>query len=271
MKNSSSLIEKLPEKLPEKLKHLVKSSLIGKALNRKPRLTQVCNIIELTSHLRRIVVTGEDLVNFPVGEEGAHVKVLFPAEGQKKPSLELNKAMMRSYTIEHYDPLTNELSLDFVVNCHQGLATNWALQAKKGDYIGIAGPGAKKMVDFTADTFLMVGDLTSINAVSAFANSTPSDAKVHALIQVPSSDDIVKLDNTFNVGEHVCVQWLVAGENNLSDAVLTLADELPKNTKVFLGLEAAEVRSVKSTLLEQLNIKRLNIHASAYWTKDKRV
>lgn len=261
----------LVKKLPEKLKHLVKSSLIGKLLNRNVRLTQVCNIIDLTPHLRRIVITGEDLLSFPVGEEGAHVKVLFPAEGQHKPNLELNKAMMRSYTIEQYDSLTNELSLDFVVNCHHGLATNWALQAKIGDYIGIAGPGAKKMIDFTSNAFLLVGDLTSINAVNAFAKSTPTDAKVHALIQVPSASDITQLNNTFKMAEHVCVQWLIAGEDNLSNTVLTLADELPKNTKVFLGLEATEVRSVKSTLLEQLNIERLNIHSSAYWTIGKRV
>lgn len=257
------------KKLPGKTKQRIRPSLTGNIQKNNVRLTQVTNVIDLTPHLRRIVLTGKDLRSFPSGEEGAHVKVVLPAEGEQKPTLDLHgekKPLMRSYTIKKYDPVTNLLSLDFVVNRHQGPATNWAAQAKKGDYIGIAGPGVKKISKFNAEAFLLVGDLTSINAVSAFAQSASVEANVQALLQVPSLDDVIKLD----VGEHVSVQWLVEEESELSESVLKLANELPIDTQVFLGLEAMEVKKLMSILQDQLNIERSNIHASSYWTKGKR-
>ncbi|WP_084605584.1 siderophore-interacting protein [Psychromonas aquimarina] len=254
-------------KFPEKINARTSSSRRSSE-KRNVRLTQVTNVIDLTPHLRRIVFTGKGLYGFPAGEEGAHVKVVLPAAGEQKPVLDLggkDKPVMRSYTIQKYDPLSNQLSLDFVVNRHQGPATNWAAQAKKGDYLGIAGPGVKKLTRFTAQAFLLVGDLTSINAVSAFAQSTPAEADVHVLLLVPGRDDVIKLD----VGEHVSIQWLVEEESELSESVLKLAGQLPEDTQVFLGLEAAQVKKLTTVLQEQLNIDRSNIHTSSYWIRGK--
>ncbi|BCE01082.1 siderophore-interacting protein [Marinicellulosiphila megalodicopiae] len=92
----------------------------------KMRMTQVSRIENLSQHMTRIVLTGDELSDFPVAQEGAHVKLIFPTSGQSKPKFNLltGKKNMRSYTIRAFDPHTKELAIDFAVNDHQGLASN---------------------------------------------------------------------------------------------------------------------------------------------------
>ena len=84
----------------------------------KMRMTHVLRIEDLSPHMRRIVVGSEDLEGFPSGQEGAHVKAIFPRPGESKPKLGLAfgaKKWMRSYTIRAFDGSTKELTLDFAV------------------------------------------------------------------------------------------------------------------------------------------------------------
>lgn len=232
------------------------------------RLTQVIDTIELTPHLKRIVLSGEGLLGFPTGQEGAHVKVLLPNVGEEIPNLDIrgsDRPVMRSYTIRHYDQDTNRLSLDFVINRHQGPATEWAAKAKKGDYLGIAGPGPMKLTDFTAENYLLVGDLTSVNAINGYAKAISNQSTIHAIISIPTVEDIIPLD----IGEHVSVQWLIEDneESTFSNAILALATKLPTNTEVFLGLEARNIRTLRGLLQEEVGIHRQHIHATGYWKK----
>ncbi len=148
------------------------------------RLTHVSNVIELSPHLRRISVTGESLQDFPSAMEGGYVKVVLQSAGD-------SEVKMRSYTIRAFNPQSNELSLDFVVNRHNGPATNWARQAKVGDSVGIAGPGPMKMTDYDHHSYLLVADLTSINAINGYMprfkkNADARDSKVFLALEAGS-------------------------------------------------------------------------------------
>ncbi|WP_348350235.1 siderophore-interacting protein [Paraglaciecola sp.] len=59
-----------------------------------------------------------------------------------------------------------QLTLDFAVNDHQGLASNWASNAVPGDHLGIAGPGGSKHPDLYAESHLMFGDITALPAIA---------------------------------------------------------------------------------------------------------
>ena len=235
-------------------------------MKRKARLTQVAEVIELSPHLRRIIVAGESLSDFPVGHEGAHVKVIPPQEGEQKPNLDLEGAerpVMRSYTIRSFDAEHKRLALDFVVNRHEGPATNWALNAKEGDYVGIAGPGPIKLTNFEAASYLLVGDITSINAINGYVPRINEDAKVQVVIMVPTRDDAIALD----IADMHSVHWLVEDEMDLSlvDMVRDVASDIPAETEVFLGLEARHIRSLRPVLQDELGIERCSIHAVGYW------
>ena len=225
---------------------------------KKPNLraTQVTNIIDLSPHLRRIIVTGDALKGFPVGQEGVHVKVFLPTQGHPKK---------RSYTIRSFDPETLELAMDFVINRHQGPATNWAKNAKIGDPISIAGPGSMKITQFDHHSYLLIGDITSINAINGYVPRFNPQADIRVIISVPTRYDIIDLDYEKSIN----TQWYIEDEitESLEDKVQAVAQDMAKDTQVFMGLEARSIRSLRPILQKQLGFDRLNIFAVGYWKK----
>lgn len=222
------------------------------------RLTHVKQIIDLSPHLRRVIVTGDSLIDFPARQEGTYVKVILPEEGNKR-------SMKRSYTIRAFNPETRELTLDFVVNRHSGPATNWALQAKVGSEIGIAGPGPMKLTNFDHHSYLLVGDLTSINAINGYVPRFGQNADIRVIISVPTRRDIIDLDydsaqNTY---------WYIEDEakSTIEGVVIETAKGMSKEAHVFLGMEARTIRSLRPVLQEELGFSRRNTFAVGYWKK----
>jgi NADPH-dependent ferric siderophore reductase len=236
----------------------------------KPRLTQVISVTDISPHLRRIVLGGDDLLTFPVGEEGAHVKVILPLSSGALPNLSFddsNRPLMRSYTIQRYDAADNQLTLDFVVNRHQGPGTNWALSAKVGDALGIAGPEPKKLTHVNAACYLLVGELTSINMVRGFAKTiraANAGATIYGFIQVPTAADITMDPES---SRELNLQWLVeeTQHSTLSEQVRGLAGQLPSDTQVFMGLEANEARRLRGILLNEIGLNRSDVRGTGYW------
>jgi len=220
------------------------------------RMTQVAKVIDLSPHLRRIVVTGNALQNFPTGKEGAHVKVFLPSDEEPKK---------RSYTIRYFDPEKLELALDFVVNRHQGPATNWAKNAKIGDSVGIAGPGPLKITRFDQQSYLLIGDITSVNAVNGYVMRFNPQADIRVIISVPTKDDIIAL----SYDDSILTHWYIEDEENedLDICVATVAKQMAKDTIVFMGLEASNIRKLRPILQKKLGFDRLNISAVGYWKK----
>lgn len=232
---------------------------------RKFRASYVADVITLSPHLKRIVLTGDDLQDFPQDKEGLHIKAAFSPDG--KPLHEGNKhsAIKRSYTIKEFDSVNKHLVLDFVVNRHQGPATDWAKNAKVGDYLGIAGPGEAKLTHFDASSYLLIGDITSVNAVFGYAKFISPTAHLTAIVTVPTRADIIAMD----AGMHLNVNWHIEDETSatLTEFVQGVITDVAKDSEVFLGLEASEIRAIKNLLLDELRFERMNIHATGYWKK----
>ena len=94
----------------------------------RPTLTTtVVQTTQLTPGMVRIVVEGDDLQDFPVGEHTDHyVKCRF---GDKT----------RSYTVRDWEPAQRRLTLDFVVHGDHGVAGPWAMRAQVGDTLEAMG------------------------------------------------------------------------------------------------------------------------------------
>ena len=135
----------------------------------KMRMTQVAHIEGMGPHMRRIVLRGDDLNDFPLNQESAHFKAIFPHPGESLPKLGTYtgfKQWMRSYTVRAFNNQTKELTADFAINDHEGLAANWAKNAQLGDYLGVAGPGETKYTNYHADWHLIMADLTALPAAA---------------------------------------------------------------------------------------------------------
>lgn len=230
----------------------------------KSRLAHVHEIIDLGPHLRRIVLSGDDLIDFPLHQESAHVKVIFPTSSEEKPNLGFSfgmKKRMRSYTIRHFDIDRHHLTLDFVVNDHEGLAANWAAQAKIGDQIGIAGPGPIKHKNFHADWHLLVGDLTALPAIAATLERLPENSIGFVILQVPTKEDQIEL----TVPERMTVIW-VKTDQAMVETVgnLKWLDGVPA---IFIACEATVMKNLRMIVKGRPKFDSQYLYASGYWHK----
>lgn len=231
-------------------------------MSRQIRKAKVLSTKQITPHLQRIIIGSEELKELTNKVEGNYVKILIPKNGDNNADLNIKTACMRSYTIRHVQPETGALTFDFVINMHQGPATYWAQKANVGDSLAIAGPGPKKLDDFNHSHYVLLGDLTSVNAIKGYLQQLPISAKIDAFIHVPTKQDIISLETSRHVN------WVVTNtpQQSMLAAVsnLTITEQLPI---IFMALEAGLVSVLKIKFSEQYSIPRTNIVASGYWKK----
>ncbi len=233
---------------------------------KKMRMTQVIRTESLGPHMRRIVLHGDELSDFPTNYESAHFKAIFPKPGEHKPQLGLYpgfKKWMRSYTVRAFDNQKKELTVDFAVNDHEGLATNWAKNAQPGDYLGVAGPGSPKYPDYSADWHLLIADLTGLPAAAAILEKLPEEAIGHALLQIPDIAD----KQAISVPEGVSLSWVI--NNDLSrNALLEHLETLPWQSgepTIFVAAESSQMKAINRYLKTKPGYQKAKTATSGYW------
>jgi len=226
-----------------------------------PRLLTVIRKQQLSNNMLRITLGGEDLKNFPQGQESGYVKLVFPSDDLSA------KPLMRSYTIKSFDDQTLELVLDFVVHGRNGPASTWAMDAEVGTKILVAGPGDKKLVDNSADWFFIVGDLTALPAITVNLAQLPKDAVGYVVIEVIDETDQLNI----NVPEGIEVHWVInanpTSENTLlADVVKTLNwHDISQRVNVWVACEYSAMRALRQYFCSYMGVDRQDIYLSSYW------
>lgn len=221
-----------------------------------PRTLQVIASRYITPNMLRITLGGSQIATFPADQEGAYIKLMFPGEVGAKD-------MVRTYTVRYQRP--NEFDVDFVIHDDGGPASDWAKNACPGDDIRIGGPGPKKLVDNTADWFLLAGDMTALPAMSVSIEQLPADARGHAVIEVAEEGDIQTLAHPPSFTLH----WLFnshPGKDSrvLVDRVRQLA-WLPGRPSVWAACEFSEMRELRRYFKEERQVARQDLYVSSYW------
>lgn len=220
----------------------------------------------ITPNMQRIVMHGEGLSRFPANCEGGYIKLMFTPDGSTDLSSlsEGERPVMRTYTIRELDFSTHTITVDFVRHkvddCGCGHAARWAMNAKVGDTMTIAGPGTIQEINKEADWFFMVADMTALPALSVKIASLPEHAKGHAVIEVLSQDDIQPIQ----APEGMQIDWLVKGEITLAEQVKEKV-WLDGNAAIWCACEFDSMRSLRQYFRNERNVERDNIYISSYW------
>jgi len=202
----------------------------------------------ISEHFVRVVVGGEDLAGFAVGEFTDHYV-----------KLRLDK--VRSYTVRDF--ADGRLTLDFVVHGDAGVAGPWAAAAKPGDPLELMGPGGGYAPAAEVDWHLLVGDESVLPAIAVSLARIPPDTPVHVVCE---SADRLPLSSPGDLR----VTWLSrdrppgASPSLLLDAVMSL--ELPGGRgQAFVHGEATAVRLVRRHVLVERGMDPALVSASGYW------
>ena len=221
---------------------------------------------QLTPNMQRIVFTGEELKGFPQDQESGYIKLLFP----KALGGILGRNTMRTYTIRHYDAVTNKLTVDFALHNHSdGPASSWAKTTKPGDNLSIAGPGAVKLVNNSADWFFLVGDMTALPALACNLEQLPENASGYAVIEITSEQDKQSIKTPSGIERH----WVINPEPHVHQpSLVDKVKSLPwKNgiPSVWTACEFHSMRKLREYFKFERQVAKENIYISSYWKIDR--
>lgn len=246
---------------------------------RRPLQTQVVDVERLTPQMYRVVVTGDDLADFPVGDFTDHyVKVMFPGPGADYAApfdVEQVKAShpkeqwprTRSYTVRAWDPERRHLTLDFVYHGDVGVGGPWVAHAKPGDTLQLLGPGGGYAPDADSAWHLLIGDECVIPAIAATLERIPAGRPVHVVIEIENASEEQALPT--DADAHVTWVHRAAGDDDgLLHAVEAL--ELPTGPHdAFLHGEATVVRRIRKHLLVNRALDADRLSVSGYWKQSR--
>jgi len=241
---------------------------------RRPLIARVEETQKLTPHMIRVVVGGEDLAGFGVGQftdhyvklqlpgPGAGYTAPFDAEDVKARFPREQWPRTRTYSVRAWDPERQRLTIDFVHHGDTGVAGPWAAAAAPGDLLQLVGPGGAYSPDPAAAWHLMVGDTSVIPAIAASLERVPAGVPVHVLLEVEDPTDQQELSSPGDL----LLQWLPAGTTLAALSALTFP---AGDVHAFVHGEASTVRAVRRHLLVDRGVAREALSASGYWKRSR--
>lgn len=232
----------------------------------------------LTSHMIRVILTGEQLQGFRTDNHDDHVKLFFPDEitGQLiLPELDSEGRWnvrdptwtFRDYTVRHYSPELQELTIDFVAHDH-GPAGRWAIAASPGDRIGVLGPRGTRHLDHNADYYVIVADETGLPAAARLLEELPSHSTALAFLEVATPQE----KQPITPSAAAQITWFSrddapAGTSNLLHQALSSA-QLPAGTGVaWCAGEALTLKPLRRLLKERGFVRGENAEIDGYWRR----
>ncbi|MAS33199.1 MAG: NADPH-dependent ferric siderophore reductase [Anaerolineaceae bacterium] len=242
------------------------------------RTLQVIRTTDVTPHMRRVTLGGEEIEGLDTAA-GPNIKVFLPRPGQTKPVLptigpddrpvfppEDQRPYTRTYTVRAYRADAGEMDVDFVLHGDDGPASRWALNAQPGDYIGIAGPGNQAPPFREAEWYLLAGDETALPAISTILEQLPDSAQGVAFIEVADAAE----EQTLRCPANVQLTWLhrdgaAPGRNTLLEDAVRAVDLPESGVFAWVAAESAAVRAIRTYLRTERGYNRNNLYAVPYW------
>lgn len=229
----------------------------------QPRLMQVKTLQDISRNMRRITLGGESLRDYPTDQQGGYIKLILP-------NAETEEASVRTYTIRYQRESACEIDVDFVLHGDEGPASKWAMEVVAGESLMVGGPGAKKMVDMTADWFFLIGDMTALPALSVNLEALPQSAKGYAVIEILHEDD--KQDIAAPPGMEM--HWLVTHQDDAGrEAVMNLVRSRPwleGRPAVWGASEFETMRALRQYFKKERKLPTSSVYLSSYWKKGVR-
>lgn len=221
------------------------------------RTLEVEQVFRLTPQMIRITLTGDELADFISPAPDDHIKLLF--EGKD------GEVARRTYTPRAYDRNARRLVLDFAVH-EAGPATQWAIDARPGTQLQIAGPRGSHEVTAKFDWWLLIGDETALPAMGRWVEEMGPGTRVITLGVVLDAAEEQRFETS---ADHRAL-WVHRPAEAAADPAPILqaltALDLPKGAGyVWIAAEAKVARSLRQYFITERNHPRETIRAAGYW------
>lgn len=227
--------------------------------DRTLRDVAVVSVHKPTPRVRRIVLGGHSLRTFVTDLPAQWVKIFLP-DGTAQP-------VGRAFTIYSFDTTNSQLTFDIALH-DGGPMSNWALTAKPGDALQLAGPrGGFKGVT-PRSWLLLVADETGLPAVAAIVRQLPADLEVHVFVEVADESERQSLETQPNVR----VRWIYRNgtssqEPETLSEVMRYSPLPATHGDAWIAAEASAIRKIRIQLLRDRGFELGRVKAAGYWKR----
>jgi NADPH-dependent ferric siderophore reductase len=239
----------------------------------------VTNVRDLTPHMRRIRLVGDDLARF-AKFGGMHVRMLFPTRDVPDPlwpklggnglpvwPTDDRRPVARVYTIRALDVEQGFIDVDFLIHPGDSVGARWAMRAAPGIKVGIMGPVGRPVRQ--AAWYLMGADETGLPALARLLETLPAQTTGLAFIEIADESERQPIDNATGIELH----WLVrngvpaGADERLADAIQSVTWPTTGSAFGWFGAEAAAAKTVRDHWRTTLSLGRDQTLAAAYWRR----
>jgi len=205
------------------------------------RTVTVTRVERLTPHMIRLHLAGPALADFPSAAPDDHCKVVVPlADGSQA---------MRDYTPRRFDREAGTLVIDFAVH-EAGPATAFALAARPGDSLTIAGPRGSRVIS-GLDRLVLIGDETALPAIGRWLEEAEPGQDITTIVAVPGPEDRQSIVTRADHKAH-WVHRPVAEATDPAPLLQALAGvTLGEGTFLWIAAEGSVARALRQAALER--------------------
>lgn len=207
----------------------------------------------LSPRMLRVTLTGAALADFTSLGFDDHVKLVLGTG---------DAPVMRDYTPRRHDAAALELDIDFALH-ETGPATRWALSARPGDRLEVAGPRGSFIVPPQFDWHLLAGDETALPAIGRRLEELPAGVSAFVYAEVEGPADEIPLETRADL----TLVWVHrAAGHSLETAVAGFSP--PAGEGYGWGAcEALQAPRLRRVLLGALGLRKDRVRVSAYWKR----
>ncbi len=218
-------------------------------------IVNVVEAFDVTPHMRRVRLTGGDLIGFTY-KPGQEIILRLPQSN--------GEVVRRHYTIRKFDAARNILDIDFVLH-GESPATNWARGVKAADVLEFTGPRGQVSLKPDAEWHVFVGDESCIPGIFNMVEALPKSARAFAFIEAGGEEDKQPLTASADVS----LEWLLRNRAHGGPSRI-LADRLAAFTfpagrgQVYIIGETSNARMMRREVIAR-GFPKGQISAEGYW------
>jgi NADPH-dependent ferric siderophore reductase len=241
---------------------------------RRFRPVEVVAVRRVTPRMVNVVLGGDAFDGFEIVAPTQHVKLLFPAPGEKEPTMpeigpdglrfpdDKPRPVMRTFTPRRFDPDTAQLDVDFVLH-GEGPAATWAQQVEPGHRIAVAGPGGRMPLALEPGRWIVAGDESAIPAIGTLLGALPAAASVDVYLEVDDVSDVVTLESDAQVS----ATWLYRPPREFGATLEAAMAGVDVNgvAGIWVACEATAVRRIRRALLDEGRVDPSSVVTRGYW------
>ena len=232
---------------------------------------------DVAPRMRRLTFRG-DVARF-FSPADLHVRMYFPPAGLDRPQWPRQSAdgrilwppedcapAVRYYTVRAHDAAAGEIDVDFVLHDDPGPGSSFAMEARPGAVVGLAGPFGRSVP--RAGSLLLLGDETAIPAIARILEAAPPGAKGEILIEAasPGFEPLIAAPEGFDL------RWL--SPSGAPGAALVAAAKAARPQDecfVWAACENSAAKEIRRFLRVEQGLGHESHLVTAYWRRERAV